>query len=170
MALLDRLEQEWPLILAAPYTHWLLLLAILGAAVWIAHLWNRREMKAIKAEGNLKDERIAGLKTENEKLSKEIEKKGKTSTPIPVEYGSASIQDAFLEIRTPGHAITFYGTPKDWSARDITRFAAFTRLQETGLAKIENLTIPTVSSVVSGTSAAFEYANTPLPVKEENKN
>lgn len=50
MALWDHLAAEWPMISAAPYSFWILLLAILVAAVSGAHLWSRREMNAIKAE------------------------------------------------------------------------------------------------------------------------
>jgi hypothetical protein len=169
MGLIDRLVAEWPVISSAPFTHWLVLLAILIAAAGFAHLWNRREMSALNAESRLKDARLTELRTENERLGSEVTKKGERSQPIPVQYGSDTVKTAFLEIRKPDRSVTFFGAPADWSKRDISRFAAFTRLQEAGLAKIEQMTLPR-RSVVSGTSAAFDYAETPLPLRAATKN
>ncbi|HXM82092.1 MAG TPA: hypothetical protein VN929_09205 [Burkholderiales bacterium] len=179
MGLIDRLVEEWPVIAAAPYSFWLLMLAILVAAAGLAHLWNRREMSAIKAEKasadattKLTEKERDVYKSEAENYKKDLEKANKLSGPsqlAPVSYGNTEVREAFVQVSSmPIGKITIYGTPSEWTDEDIGRFAAFTRLQEAGLAKIEQTTQPN-ASVVSGTSTAFEYANTPLPLRAATK-
>lgn len=169
----DRFVSEWPVISAAPTIFFFLAIAIFGVAFGIAHLWTRREMNALKAEMNalrvnekVQETRIGDLKDENKSLAAALEKQG--SAPAAVVYGNTSVQAAFLEISQPGQLIKFYGVPADWDDQGLDKFARFMRLKEAGLAKIEQTTQPN-TTVISGTSAAFDYANTPLPLRAAAK-
>jgi len=106
MGLAERLGMEWPLILAAPYSHWLMLLAILVAAAVGAHLWNRREMKAVKAEKDnaesatkLAERQRDVYKDEAANYQKKLQETHAVSGPtaaLPISYGNAAVRDAYL--------------------------------------------------------------------------
>ena len=164
MALLDRLAAEWPLISAAPYTFLLVLLAILILAAWGAHLWNRREMSAIKAEkqsadaaARLAEKQRDVYKDESDNYRKELDKT-KIAMPaaaLPVMLGNAAVKSAFANVSTaPMEPVIFYGNQAQWSDPQLTKYAAYQRLQKEGL--VEMTPKSPDSTVVHGTSAALK--------------
>ena len=163
MALLDRLAAEWPLISAAPYTFSLVLLATLMLAAWGAHLWNRREMNAIKAEKQsadaatkLAEKQRDVYKDESDNYRRELEKtKTVPATALPVILGNAAVKAAFANVSTaPMEPVIFYGNEAQWSDPELTRYAAYQRLQKEGL--VEMTPKSPDSTVVHGTSAALK--------------
>ena len=118
----------------------------------------------LKANEKLKDARIGDLQDENKRLASELEKRGSAPAQIlPVMYGNATVKSAFLEIAEPGRSVKLLGFPSEWSDIDLARVAAFMRLREVGLAKIESTSPNT--SVVSGTAASASYASIVQNVK-----
>jgi hypothetical protein len=102
----------------------------------------------------LLEKRIEILKDENTALRRDLENSKTISGPasvVPVMYGNAAVQNAAVEIKAG--AVTFYGPPEQWTDSQISRFAAFTRLQESGAAKIE-VTAPSTSTVTATVSSA----------------
>lgn len=95
----------------------------------------------------LQQQRNEILKDENDALKRELEQGKSLSGPasmIPVNYGNATVQNAVAEIRAG--AVTFYGTPDQWSEPNIKKFAAMTHLQDAGLAKIDITEQPTTAT------------------------
>lgn len=162
MALLERLVGEWPVIAAAPYTHWLLLLAILVAATGAAHFWNRRQIadahssaKSAEAHRLFTEAQNKELKEEAEKMAKriaELEKKPALSSVERIGFTSTLMQATMLEIvRT--EQVKFHVPIPEQSEADRTRFALFTRAQELGAARIE-ATPPSTNTVTAAVSVA----------------
>src|SRR5712691_7436822 len=80
---------------------------------------------------------------------------------MPVNFGNSATRDAFVEItRQPAHSVKFYGAPSEWSEEQIKKFAAFARLQEAGLANVQQsagLTTTTITSTSTGSALRSDY-------------
>jgi hypothetical protein len=155
MSLLDRLEAEWPLIKTAPFTHWILVLLLLGAAVGFAFLWYRRQLDEKNATIQLLETRVDGLKTEIGNLTTALEKAHQTNVPstlYPVMYGNNAIQHAYaVTTGTPVIPLTITKARSEWSKEDIKIYAAAVRLEEAGLATVDiEPTVTTVASTSTG--------------------
>lgn len=105
----------------------------------------------------LQEKQIENLKDENDSLTKALSNSNALSGPVeavPVNFGNTSVQSAYVEIiKQPAQTIKIYGQPSQWTDEQISKIAAFTRLQEAGLVKVEH---PTSSATtVASTSAAF---------------
>jgi len=162
MELFERLVAEWSVIAAAPITFVVLLITIFVAAFMLARLLERREKEATKAEMKLQDRRIDGYKTELEGLTKALTEHQAPgpSKLIPVNFGNSTTRDAFVEITTqPAHTIKFYGPPSRSSDDQIERFAAFARLQEAGLANVQQSAglTRTITSTSTGSTLRSDY-------------
>ena len=167
MGLAERLVMEWPVIVAAPYSFGLMVLAILVAAVLGAHLWNRREINATKAEKQaaeaatkLAEKQRDIYKDEAANYQNKLKETHTISGPqasFPVSFGNETVKSVYAAITqaqpTPGRLI-FYGNEAQWSDPERARFAAAQRLKQEGLADFSTGTGG--STVVSGTSTAFE--------------
>ena len=153
------IADEWPalkpMIEAAPTTFMLLVTALLvagfGASAWLGH----REKKAIKAESEVKDERIKQLKEESERQAKkiaELEKIPHLSTAQRLGFTSTATLTAVIEVITSQSLRIPVGLAY-LSEQDRIRLAVLTRAQELGAVKIES-TAPTTSTVTPTVSAA----------------
>lgn len=161
LSLFDRLAMEWPLIAAAPYTHGLLLLAILFAATGLAHLWNKNQIDNAKSARDAANDHRAFAEANNKELKEENERQAKkiaelTQVPAlsPAErigFTSTDMQQAIVQIfvRTPTIPNSIVGLPQ----KQIEQIAGYTRMAELGAAKIE-VNSPTTSSVVPTVNAA----------------
>src|SRR5258708_10329125 len=155
MALLDRLAREWPLIAAAPYTHWLVLLAIFVAAIGLAHLWDRKQVDDAKSARDAANDHRAFAEAKNKELKEESERQAKKIAELtsvselsPAQrlgFTSAAMQQAIIPIfvSTPTIPNSIVGLPQ----QQIEQIASYTRMVDLGAAKIE-VSSPTTSSVV----------------------
>jgi len=153
---------EWPLITAAPYTHWLLLLAILVTATYLAHLWNRKQVGDAKSGRDAANDHRAfaeaknkELKEENERQAKEIAGFRQVPVLTPAErlgFTSAAMQQAIIpifDIKTLTIPNSIVGLP----VNEMEKIMFYKRMEELGAAKIE-VNSPTSSSVVPTVKAA----------------
>jgi hypothetical protein len=171
--LVNLLAAEWRVIADAPITLApitlvvivLAIVAIVAIAAKFSSWWHGREINALVREKDtlnafikLKDTQIENLMTETARLTEELAKSNKNALlPVlaPVVYGNREIRDVFMEIARPrGPAIKLLGGPEKWSDEQIQEVAAAFRLQEAGLAKVEQWTNPT-SLTVSSTALAL---------------
>jgi hypothetical protein len=162
MDLWKQLAMEWPLIVAAPYTHWLFLLAILFAATGLAHFWNRKQVDDAKsARDAANDHRSFAeaknkeLKEENERQAKEIADLKKVPALSPaqrLEFTSADMQQAIVPIFGI-KTITIPNSVVGQPLGEMERIVYYNRMAELGAARIE-ANSPTTSSVVPTVKAA----------------
>lgn len=160
---IEYLAKEGSVILGAPV---IFLVFLIGITLLLSKLfswWNYREINALKATvENLKaviqmdSARIDGLKTEAENLRNALEEPSIAgSTKLaPVMYGNSAIRTAFQEVTE--HPVTLYTfTPSLQSKDSPERLAAYKRLEETGLVKVQEAN--GIFSVVATPEAARMY-------------
>ncbi|SRR6266699_1048799 len=160
---IEYLVKEGAVIGGAPLTF---LVFFIGAALLLSKFlswWHRREIDGFKSTvENLRSHvqlcnaRIDGLKTEADNLRNALEKTqiAGSSALAPVMYGNSTIRAAFQELTT--HPVMLYTFTPPISSKDSPeRLAAYKRLEETGLVKIQEK--DGIFSVVATPEAAKMY-------------
>lgn len=164
-ALFAWLQIEGRVIFDAPFVFGIAAIAIVWGTFRFATWWYGRDIKTHETTiGGLKtsheaaikllEKQIEILKDENAALRRDLEKGKQISGPsvyAPLMYGNAAVQSAAVEIKDG--SVTFYGAPEQWTDSQISRFAAFTRLQDAGIARI-TVTNPSTSTVSPTVSTA----------------
>lgn len=164
MALIERLFGEWSVIADAPYTHWLLFLAVLLAAVGGASLWYRkqladaaREVAATKAEKALAEAVGKQLKEESANLSTELTALKQSPAPSAfnqIAHSSTAVLNTLFEIEEKKTTRFMGSTLADFSPEQLNKFAQFSRLRDAGAVHIHGASQG--STVVTSTSTASE--------------
>jgi len=122
----------------------------------------RAEMNLMRAEGKL-------YKEESERLAKALTESKKTIPPqrLLIEFGSPAVERAFFEIQqNPNKTVKLYGDISHWRDEEIAKLAAYKRLEDAGLAKIERHTNTTS---VSSTSVAAGLWDTYVEEHKDKK-
>jgi hypothetical protein len=161
-AFIEWMAKEGRVIWDAPVTFGLAVLLVVGICAKVFSFLYRHQIKNLtettnnqRSVINLVEKERDGYKAEAENYIKEIEKFQTTPVPraaLPIMHGNNAIGFAFGQVTSaPTHTVTIKGAPK--SSNDYEKIAAFMRLQELGLVKIEYPKMGT--TVVTSTSAAL---------------